>query len=99
MDLHHQMSLLGRVRRLNLEAGLTVVAAIHGACLGGGLDVYVPARHQMLSFCDQCGKAAPIASLASQTLMYCSAESNRAVMASVPKPTLRRSWNMSGNIP
>lgn len=29
LDLHHQMSLLGRVRRLNQEAGLTVVAALH----------------------------------------------------------------------
>jgi len=29
LDLHHQMSLLGLVRRLNREEGLTVVAAIH----------------------------------------------------------------------
>ncbi len=29
LDLHHQMALLGRVRRLNRESGLTVLAALH----------------------------------------------------------------------
>lgn len=54
LDLHHQMSLLGVVRRLNQEQGLTVLAAIHDVNLASLWFDRLVLLHAGRLFADGC---------------------------------------------